>query len=125
MKLNKTQIKILDEIIGNDDKAILLELLDILIGGGIGAIPKREIEVGMFYTLVKYSLKKGIKLSNYQLSCLLKISETKVKNLKLEMGIRFSSNDEDETNQWLSFIDFLTIRYSPNAGQLSFEVKFI
>jgi hypothetical protein len=108
MGLNKIQKTTLNNIIGEDNKDFLFELLEIIIGNGIGAVPKREIEVGMFYTLVKYSLQKGIKLSNYELSCLLKISETKVKNLKLEMGIRYSSNDEDESNQWLSFIDFLT-----------------
>jgi hypothetical protein len=107
MGLNNTQKATLNKIIGDNNKEILFELLEIIIGNGIGAVPKREIEIGMFYTLVKYSLQKGLKLSNYDLSCLLKISETKVKNLKLEMGIRYSSNDEDESNQWLSFIDFL------------------
>jgi hypothetical protein len=107
MKLNKTQKNLFDRII-KDKTAFIEELTGMLIGNGIGAIPKREIEVSLFYLMNKHAIRNKQYLTNYEWSCLLKINERKVKNLILDMGIRYSSNNEDETELWLAFIRSLT-----------------
>jgi hypothetical protein len=107
MNLNKTQKKLFDRIIKN--KTVFIEeLTGMLIGNGIGAIPKREIEVALFYLMNKHAIRNKQYLSNYEWSCLLKINERKVKNLILDMGIRYSSNNDDETELWLAFIRSLS-----------------
>ena len=50
------------------------------------------------------------------MSSLLKISERKIKNLKLEVGIRYSSNEEDdELSSWLKLLELIS------EGFLEFE----
>ena len=82
----------------------------------MGSVSKYETDIFFFYLIDKYQKGRVGKLTNFELSSLLKISERKIKNLKLEVGIRYSSNeDDDELSSWLELLKLIS------EGFLEFE----
>lgn len=110
--MNKQQTDLIAKIIQGSEKEILSEFLDYFLDKGLGALTKNEMDVCMFYLLEKYQSNKGLKMSNYDWSSLLKISERKIKNLRLEVGIRYTAdNDSNEVDLWLRFLDLISEGY--------------
>jgi len=59
---------------------------------GFATLSKREIDVLMMHILMKYSDISDE--SNFELSLKLKLSESKIKNLKYEARLKYDNNDE-------------------------------
>ncbi len=119
--MNDIQIDILKKIIDKQEKQILNELLDYLLDQGLGSTNKREFDIFLFHLLEKYNSK--MQLSNYDWSSLLKISERKVKNLRIETGIRFHSNDKnDESKQWIKLLDLIRECYIECESTKNFTI---
>jgi hypothetical protein len=114
--MNFKQTSIIKEIITGSEIDILNEFLDYFLDKGIGSVSKYETDIFIFYLMDKYQKQKGLKFTNYEMSSLLKISERKIKNLKLEVGIRYTSNNEnDELSSWMKFLELIS------EGLLEFE----
>lgn len=65
-----------------------------------------------FIFLKSIKVTRDLKMSNYDWSSLLKISERKIKNLRLEVGIRYTAdNDSNEVDLWLRFLDLISEGY--------------
>jgi hypothetical protein len=114
--MNFKQKSIIEQIITDAESEFVFELLNFFLDKGLGSVSKYETDIFIFYIIEKYQKQKGKKLSNFELSSLLKISERKIKNLKLEVGIRYSSNEEDdELSSWLKLLELIS------EGFLEFE----
>ena len=114
--MNFKQKSIIEQIISDAESEFVFELLDFFLDKGLGSVSKYETDIFIFYLIEKYQKQKGKKLSNFELSSLLKVSERKIKNLKLEVGIRYSSNEEDdELSSWLKLLELIS------EGFLEFE----
>jgi hypothetical protein len=114
--MNFKQKTIIEQIICDAESEFLIELLDFFLDKGLGSVSKYETDIFIFYLIDKYQKERGKKLTNFELSSLLKISERKIKNLKLEVGIRYSSNeDDDELSSWLKLLELIS------EGFLEFE----
>lgn len=114
--MNQRQRDIIDKVAKGKEKDFLDEFLEHFLDKGLGSLTKYETDVFIFYLLDKYQKTKGLNLTNYEWSTLLKISERKIKNLRLEVGIRYTSdNDEDDFYLWLSLLGLIS------EGYLEFE----
>lgn len=80
-------------IISDKDKEKLAEdLLKHYLERGFGAMSKREIDVLMMHLIIKYADISD--KSNYELSMMFKITETKMKNLKLEAQLHYQEDSD-------------------------------
>jgi hypothetical protein len=114
--MNFKQKSIIKQIITGAESEFLSEFLDFFLDKGLGSVSKHETDIFFFYLIDKYQKGRVEKLTNFELSSLLKISERKIKNLKLEVGIRYSSNDDDdELSSWLKLLELIS------EGFLEFE----
>lgn len=105
--MNKKQNEIIERIIKKNEKEFLLEFLDYFLEKGLGSVNKKETDIYLFFLLNKY-LKRENKITNYEWSILLKISERKIKNLRLELGIRYTANETDnELFLWFDLLDVI------------------
>lgn len=115
--MNKKQRENIAKIIKGKEKEILDEFLDHFLDRGLGSVTKSETDIYLFHILQKYERKKGLVLSNFEWSTLLKISERKIKNLRLEVGIRYDSDDDqDDWKSWVSFLNLITDGYLEFSG---------
>lgn len=80
--------RIIDEASENFGK----EFLEHYLSGSFGSMSKSETEILIFHLLSKHFENS----SNYEISNLLKISETKVKNLTLNAHLRYPRQSGDE-----------------------------
>lgn len=80
--------RIIDEASENFGK----EFLEHYLSGSFGSMSKSETEILIFHLLSKHFEIS----SNYEISNLLKISETKVKNLTLNAHLRYPRQSGDE-----------------------------
>ena len=80
--------RIIDEASENFGK----EFLEHYLSGSFGSMSKSETEILIFHLLSKHFEIS----SNYEISNLLKISETKVKNLTLNAHLRYPKQSGDE-----------------------------
>ena len=80
--------RIIDEASENFGK----EFLEYYLSGSFGSMSKSETEILIFHLLSKHFEIS----SNYEISNLLKISETKVKNLTLNAHLRYPRQSGDE-----------------------------
>ncbi|OUT08239.1 PTS sugar transporter subunit IIBC [Campylobacter concisus] len=80
--------RIIDEVSKNFGK----EFLEHYLSGSFGSMSKSETEILIFHLLSKHFEIS----SNYEISNLLKISETKVKNLTLNAHLRYPRQSGDE-----------------------------
>ena len=79
--------RIIDEASENFGK----EFLEHYLSGSFGSMSKSETEILIFHLLSKHFEIS----SNYEISNLLKISETKVKNLTLNAHLRYGQSNKD------------------------------
>ncbi len=115
--MNKKQKETIEKIIRSKEKEFLDEFLDHFLDRGLGSVSKSETDIFLFHLLQKFEREKTLALSNFEWSTLLKISERKIKNLRLEVGIRYDSDDEkDEWNSWVSFLELITDGYLEFSG---------
>ena len=116
--MNAQQKKILATISKGKEEKILMEIFAHFFDKGFGSITKVETDIFLYYLIDKYQKTGNLNLSNFEWSSFLKISERKIKNLQLEVGIRYSSDDvNDEFNSWIRLLEFIT------EGYLEFEGK--
>lgn len=109
--MNKNQERLLNQVIKGNEIEFLNELMSFYLNNGLGSLTKKEIDIFIFYLIDKYQKNQSNEWSNYDWSCLLKISETKIKNLRLEVGIRYASDDEEDFNLWIKFLDLIKEGY--------------
>ena len=82
----------LQNIINKADQSFSKEFLEHYMSGSFGSMSKSETEILIFHLLSKHFEIS----SNYEISNLLKISETKVKNLTLNAHLRYPRQSGDE-----------------------------
>lgn len=105
-QLNRRQVEQLQKIIGNDSTEILHDLLGHYLSQGLGAVTKKEMETYLYYLFLRSLNSKGIRFSNYEWSCLLKVPESKVRSLSLDASIRFGADDDNyELELWLESLE--------------------
>ena len=83
---------ILQRIIDEANENVGKEFLEHYLSGSFGSMSKSETEILIFHLLLKHFENS----SNYEISNLLKISETKVKNLTLNAHLRYPRQSGDE-----------------------------
>lgn len=83
---------ILQRIIDEANENFGKEFLEHYLSGSFGSMSKSETEILIFHLLLKHFENS----SNYEISNLLKISETKVKNLTLNAHLRYPRQNGDE-----------------------------
>ena len=83
---------ILQRIIDEASENFSKEFLEHYMSGSFGSMSKSETEILIFHLLSKHFEIS----SNYEISNLLKISETKVKNLTLNAHLRYPRQSGDE-----------------------------
>lgn len=83
---------ILQRIINEASENFGKEFLEHFLSGSFGSMSKSETEILVFHLLSKHFENS----SNYEISNLLKISETKVKNLTLNAHLRYPRQSGDE-----------------------------
>ncbi|MBU3715248.1 MAG: hypothetical protein FGM46_09940, partial [Ferruginibacter sp.] len=110
--MNSKQQNIINNIFNGYEQEIIVDVFDYFLDKGLGSVSKSETEIFLFHLIDTYKRKNDVKLSNYELSSFLKVSERKIKNLRLEVGIRYHSNNkDDENNLWLKFFELLAEGY--------------
>lgn len=115
--MNKKQKETIEKIIKSKEKEFLNEFLDHFLDRGLGSVSKSETDIFLFQLLQKFEKEKSLGLSNFEWSTLLKISERKIKTLRLEVGIRYNSDEEgDEWNSWVAFLKLITEGFLEFSG---------
>jgi hypothetical protein len=114
--MNEKQKKTIAQVTKGKEAQFLQELMEHFLDRGLGSVSKSETDIFLFYLLDKYQKSQRLNLNNYEWSSLLKITERKIKNLRLEVGIRYTSDeDKDEGYNWLKVLELIT------EGYLEFE----
>lgn len=99
------------------------EALDCYIRRGFGSMTKNDFEVWIFNELLKGDLKSK---SNYEISRVLQIPESKVKRLRYEADLRYSSIDDTERRLYEILNQCLTtahIKDNGNDVQVQFAIE--
>lgn len=108
----------MQELISKLDKNNFVEkFLENYLAPSFGAMSKSEIDILVFH-LLEDSFDK---LSNYEISNLLKISETKVKNLRVNAYLRYNQNEKQILK---NIIKRLSDSVSTKVDIKNNEVKF-
>lgn len=77
----------MSEVKVKDPAAFVKAFLERYLGNGFGTMQKREIDVLVFHLISDISQIKG--QSNYEIANFLKVSESRVKSLRLDAGLRY------------------------------------
>lgn len=85
--------EVMIELKENESLIFANRFLKEYLSRGFGSLSKREIDILMLDLLVKCGNLEDI--SNFDLSLKLKITETKIKNLKYEANLRYRENTEE------------------------------
>ena len=116
--MNKNQKEKIEEIIKGKEKSIIAELCEFFLDKGLGSVSKTEIDTFIFFILDKYQKEKQINYSNFEWSSILKISERKIKSIRLEAGIRYSADEEnDDFRNWIKLLELITDGYLEFIGK--------
>jgi len=116
--MNQRQKNLIDKVTKGKEKEFLSEFLEHFLDKGLGSLNKSETDIFIFHLLDKFQNENGLSLSNYEWSSLLKISERKIKNLRLQVGIRYASdNEEDEFHLWLRLLELISEGYIEFDGK--------
>ena len=108
--------RIIDEASENFGK----EFLEHYLSGSFGSMSKSETEILIFHLLSKHFEIS----SNYEISNLLKISETKVKNLTLNAHLRYGQSNKDILKKiMLRICDTLDVNFDENIGEIKISVE--
>ena len=78
-----------------DRKGFSAELLNELALHDFGSFTKNDYEVLLFYLLLND--KNYSKLSNFDLSCKLRVTETKIRKLAYEASVKYGQNDTEDS----------------------------
>ena len=97
--------------------------LSVFLANGFGAMPKREIEILVFHLLTE--TKAHGQLTSYELSNKLRISENRVRTLRLEASLRYRQSSHREAIQRLGvmFLKDAAIRPVIEGNYLLMEVE--
>jgi len=107
------------------------EFLKYFLRGGFGTMTKREIEILVFHLIS--SSEEIVGKSNYEISNILRITESKVKTLKLEASLKYGSVEHEQVlrtilkrliNQLNTFIEnqeFIVIELDDPIEKREFE----
>ena len=113
--------KKLQDIIDKKGEKFSKEFLNHYLSASFGAMSKSEIEILVFYLLS--SDFEG--LSNYEISNLLKISETKVKSLDLNAHLRYpkQSGDEIVRETLVDIAKKFSVIYNEQNGEVKIHIQ--
>ncbi len=111
---------ILQRIIDEANENFGKEFLEHYLSGSFGSMSKSETEILIFHLLSKHFEIS----SNYEISNLLKISETKVKNLTLNAHLRYGQSNKDILKKiMLRICDTLDVNFDENIGEIKISVE--
>ena len=111
---------ILQNIIDEASENFGKEFLEHYLSGSFGSMSKSETEILIFHLLSKHFEIS----SNYEISNLLKISETKVKNLTLNAHLRYGQSNKDILKKiMLRICDTLDVNFDENIGEIKISVE--
>lgn len=96
------------------------EIIQSYLKRGFGSMNKNDFEVWIFNEWRKLQDKN---LSDYAISKELKISETKVKRLRYEADLKYSSDNDDDKLQEHFFELLKTAKYKKENSKLQFVIK--
>lgn len=71
------------------------DFLSNYLRNGFGVLPKREIDILVLHLMMKYGLIEG--KNNYEKCKYLKITPTKLKNLIIEVGLKYEKSNIKDT----------------------------
>lgn len=100
------------------------EFLEKFLTYGFGTLPKREIEILIFHLLYhKSTLFKG--QSNYDIANQLKITESRVKALKSEAGLKYEQIEHHEALEAIArlFFEYQTTRPVLEGEMIQFAME--
>ena len=96
------------------------EIIQSYLGRGFGSMNKNDFEVWIFNEWRKLQDKN---LSDYAISKELKISETKVKRLRYEADLKYSSDNDEKKLQEQFFKLLENAKYKKENSKLQFVIK--
>ena len=111
----------LQNIINKADQSFSKEFLEHYLSGSFGSMSKSETEILIFHLLSKHFEIS----SNYEISNLLKISETKVKNLTLNAHLRYprQSGDEIVRETLVDIAKKISAIYDEQNGEVKIHIQ--
>ena len=111
----------LQNIINKADQSFSKEFLEHYLSGSFGSMSKSETEILIFHLLSKHFDIS----SNYEISNLLKISETKVKNLTLNAHLRYprQSGDEIVRETLVDIAKKISAIYDEQNGEVKIHIQ--
>lgn len=98
----------------------LAEIIQTYLNRGFGSMNKNDFEVWIFNEWRKL---QDNDLSDYQISKELKISETKVKRLKYEADLKYSSDNDEKKLQEQFFELLKNAKYKKENSKIQFVIK--
>ena len=103
-------------------KAFAEEFLRAYLAGGFGSMPKRELDVLAFHLITRLKQYRG--LSTYDLANALRVSERRVKGLRLESALRYAQADHQEALRALAsrFFEYCKTRPVAEGGYIQFAL---
>lgn len=101
----------------------LEEIIQSYLERGFGSMNKNDFEVWIFNEWRKLQDKKDKNLSDYAISKELKISETKVKRLRYEADLKYSSDNDEKKLQEQFFELLKNAKYKKENSKLQFVIK--
>jgi hypothetical protein len=87
------------KIIVNDFRAFTNKFLEEYLSNGMATMSKREIDILMMHLLLEYCNLSN--MSNYDLSLMLKLSETRVKSLRYEARLKYPTPENYVEREFL------------------------
>lgn len=96
------------------------EIIQSYLERGFGSMNKNDFEVWIFNEWRKLQDKN---LSDYAISKKLKISETKVKRLRYEADLKYSSDNDDDKLQEHFFELLKNAKYKKENSKIQFAIK--
>lgn len=81
----------------NDHEEFLTEFMEEFLGRGFGTLSKRDTEVLLFHLFQKYGHLK--EKTHHEISLLLRLTETRVKNLRYEVSLRYQEDEERQREE--------------------------
>lgn len=94
------------------------EFLDKYLERGFGMMSKREIDVLMMHLLYKYADLS--EKSNYELSLTLKMTESKIKNLRLESQLHYQSESDNYIKElFFKILQTAKLKIDPTSSNTS------
>ncbi len=110
------------EIVSSQNNIFEDEFLEEYLSRGFGSLSKRDIDIFVMHLLMKHSNLKNE--SNFDLSMKLKLTETRIKNLKYEAHLKYAESSKDDIKEeFLSLLNKVKLQVVGNETWISIVVE--